>query len=288
MNGIESLPLDPQSALDLIFAGTFYTSSDQRGQLLGEHFLIEYFKNLRIEHKDDKKALVYINSIEPIIGSALRAFAVEKLNYNREVLPLQRMSIGEEKAINEHMNLMPFNDVAKATNRVNRILIYSAFGIAGGAASILGSEAPYNFNTVALALFFGTTTIITSFIIGSAIKTLLVKRLIKNTTKQLDKCWTQSYQKYRSILIDALISIIRVKEAIYPSIKTFEDGHFFPRNELPYFVISNSEKLEPSPRDFNSLIDELSDIIDARMSIKPGLNRIKWLKERAGVSRQSN
>lgn len=273
-------PIDPQNVIDIIFSATFFTASDSRGQKLGKRFLIDYFNSLKLQNKQDKVATAYLNAIEPIVGSALRAFSVEKLNYKRKILPLERLSIGEEAAINEHIGIIPLLSVAKATSKWSILLYYSLFGLLGGSIAVALNIHAELLKLTAYAVASASLSIILFSSITRTIKAILIKNLIKRTSKQLDIFWDDSYKRYETILIDALISSIRLKELCYPDIHTFHDGHLFPRQELPYFQLSNSEMLSPSNRSLNELIDELISIVQARMSIRPGTDRVAWLKSR--------
>jgi hypothetical protein len=274
-------PIDTQNVIDIIFAATFYTSSDQYGAELGKRFLIDLFDNVKAEHKDDKRAQAYINAIEPIIGSALRAFSVEKLNYKRKILPLERLSKGEEAAINEHIGILPVMAVAKSSSKWSSMLANALFGLVGGSVAIVYTLDETMLALTSYAVIGASIAVLIASIITRTLKAFLIARLIKRTEIQLDKYWNDSYKRYESILMDALISSIRVKEMYYPEVLTFADGHLFPRKELPYLHLHNASDLNPSLRSIAALIDELLEIIHARMSIKPGTNRAEWLKSRS-------
>lgn len=280
MSEIKIPPLEPQNIIDLIFSSTFFTASDVRGQALGKHFLIDFFKSIKDRHKEDHIATAYLTTIEPIVGSALRAFAVEKLNYKRKILPLERLSLGEEAAINEHMGIIPLLSVAKASSKWSVLLTHSMFGLLGGAVAVSFNIDKSVLKLVSIAVAGASITVILFSAITRVIKAFLIKRLIKRTEKKLDEFWEESYSRYETILMDSLISSIRAKEIYYPDSRTFQDGHLFPREDLPYLPPPNAYRLHSSPRSLNELIDELLSIVQARMSIRPATDRASWLKSR--------
>ncbi len=272
-------PIDPQNVIDLVFSATFYNSSDLRGQKFGEYLFFDSLKEYKEKYRDDDAALAYIRTLEPIIGSALRAFSVEKLNYKRKILPLEQIQQGEQAILDDNLNLMPIVGVSKGYSRWTVNLSLILLGILGSTIPIPWTYQNSNLIYIlAFSIIAGSLSIIISIVIRRSIRYFLTKKFMKKLSKDLDRYWSESYLKYESTLFDTLISSIRAKELFYPHLFTFVDGHLFPREDLPYLPPPNFKTLTPSKKKSSELVDILNEVVKARISIKPGVDKIKSLK----------
>jgi hypothetical protein len=271
-------PIDPQNVIDLVFASTFFTtSSSKEGQKLGQYFLIDYLHELKQKYKDDVEATLYIQAIEPIVGSALRAFNVEKLNYKRKILPLENIQKEEELAIKNDINILPFYSSSKVFGKWTLLLTNLVFGLIGGASAISLKFKSKELILLIIGIVGASLAILISNIIIRVIKYKLTKKTINRINVDLDKYWSNSYNKYETTLFDTLVSCIRIKEQYYPHLFTFEDGHLFPRKNFPFLFPVNYKELSPSERNSKDLINELLEIVRARISIRPDTNKLEWL-----------
>jgi hypothetical protein len=265
--------------IDLVFASTAFSSTDARAQKLGEFFFIDYVKHLYDTHKRDANATSYLDAILPILGSTLRAFAVEKLGYQRRILPLERIQSYEEGAIREHAAAIPLLPAARIGSKWTDDLLSSTMSLGVGAAAVgLTPSSWAIFLKVAVGLVGGSVAIIAASYLTRLWQRKSVQQIVKLTSADLRKAWGESYERYEAALMDCLIASIRVQEERYPGLLTFPDGHLFPRPDLPYLPPANHSELRPSPAPTEQILERLSVAVRSRISINPNMSKLRWLR----------
>lgn len=277
-------PIDAQNVIDLVFDATAFSSSDSRVHLLGEKLFTDHLCRLFEQYKGDPVALQYLNSLVAVLGSTLRAFAVEKLNYKRRILPLERIRDYEEKAIQDFIGALPLLPASTDGGKWSRRFAMSmlgllSLGIGTGTALIGAVRLLELIATAGLALLVASAII---YLFSLIVRWLLrreMSRLASQAARELDTYWGDSYKRYEAALMDCLIGAIRLQEEFYPNIKTFYDGHLFPRREFPVLPPSTIGQLNPSPVSASVMLSRLVDIIRSRISINPKMDKLEWLRK---------
>ncbi|SFF90572.1 hypothetical protein [Sunxiuqinia elliptica] len=279
-------PISPQTIIDVIFAATASSSSDEKSNQMGTFLFKDFLNNLKEENKGNVTAINYLNNIIPVIGSTLRAFNVEKLNYKRKILPLEKLKQGELDEVDKQLNSWPLFSFIKATNNWTANGFKVFFGLLGAYLGLNISKKEFSGElnmsivlTIILVLLLSSLFVLLSMLVTRWIRHKQVKKIINQSATDLDEIWKESYKKYETSLFDCLVATIRAQEQFYPEILTFKDGHLFPRNDFPYMPPSNADNLTPSPQETVKIIDNLSNIIRSRISVSPGFDKINWLKE---------
>jgi hypothetical protein len=275
-------PIDAQSIIDLVFTATAFSSSDERARKLGELLFIDFLQAVRQRHAADKTASAYLDAIVPTVGSALRAFAVEKLNYKRDVLPLEELLKYESTNITQS-TVLPLQAVGATFSKWATRTATASLAAAGGLGSVALFQPQSQWAIGALLLACGTVAAIAAECIARWYRQWRTKRVINAITPNLNERWGAMYLRYEAILVDCLLQVIRAQETWYPHIATFTDGHLFPRAELPIFPPPNARALSPSPRPAVELLRDLRGIATARMSIRPGLDKLGELESKLTV-----
>lgn len=176
-------PISPQTIIDVIFAATASSSSDEKSNQMGTFLFKDFLNNLKEENKGNATAINYLNNIIPVIGSTLRAFNVEKLNYKRKILPLEKLKQGELDEVDKQLNSWPLFSFIKATNNWTANGFKVFFGLLGAYLGLNISKKEFSGElnmslvlTIILVLLLSSLFVLLSMLVTRWIRHKQVKK----------------------------------------------------------------------------------------------------------------
>ncbi|QDG50155.1 hypothetical protein FIV42_05230 [Persicimonas caeni] len=276
-------PVDPNNVLDLIFASTSFSSGNERQQQLGEFFLKDYFRDLYDRYADDHRALLYLQNLQPVIGSALRAFAVEKQEYKRRILPKDQFISDLKDEMLTLVDSIPLSSgLHGLTGKLGLVVTTAILSLA--TAVLLGGDklektlGQANIDLLFLVAAAVVVMNVLYFFVGwglICVKTALGSSRIRYAEQQVTEEYAKSFERMEGILVDALMATVRLCESIYPEYKCFGDGHLFAHDELPYLPVYNQERFEDD-EGLESRLSQLQKVVQSRISSNPKRRKMDW------------
>jgi hypothetical protein len=255
-------PLDIEEALDLILACTANTSRQEGQRHFSDMFSQEFFVKLRQE-QEDPRARAYLIHLLPLIGSAIRAFAVERQIFETRWEALKAGHQERLKFVDGWVGYSPLNQSGVLYRIAGPGALSAIFGVT---FKMLGAANSAWF----LAIFGGAALgYLATDLSLKAWRHRVVQKLYAELPSEIDTQWQESLIKYRKILEDFLLLAIKVRERFYPELPPAiagQNGGLYKTYAIPHVQFETGTQQEVELPD--SVKEAIRKIVERHFSFK--------------------
>jgi len=256
--------ISSESLLDAVQGIGAHTSDSEGHRAFGSTLVRYWLEEWPKRRPDDDRPQSYVDEIVAALGSAVRAFSVERTAFKASRSREERLEALRQRLLDPQFVKSPFEGRAAALGYGVLVKFLPPVVVAWKIG--LTRNPPMWAFLAALAWVMFGDLLLTAVILGVQ---SLAYRVSGDLRRQVGKVWSESFPRYKAISVDLLVSTERIRERYYPGSPGLLPGVTWastPAHELARFLAIPHPALGGlSPG------EALSRIVDMHFSLDRGV-----------------